>query len=508
MPNVLLITDTARVQKVFQSIEATGVLQLTTAATLAQGDREIAASPPAITFVQSRISGLSGDIVLQHLKKTLPPGAKLVLLASDADELEQARRQGERYLDFSLSDQELTKAIHDALSGVFAPVTASVPAASEPSPEKSPAATAPPNPAAAAAAAVAPPDAEPHPLDKVSFGPQPALPLPNREVPEPPARPFADHLKGGGELGADPALRPISAGAAAPNLQYGRPLAEALRSAEQKERPSWVVPLTVASLVASLFCFQAGKKAGLRHELALRGGEPVAVPPTPAATPAAKVASGTKPAAPAPAPLPPPATPVPQLSPSPAPVAAAKPTPAATPATAAKVAELPRPAAKPIAPAAAPALKPVPKPPAAPAKPAAPPAPVPVAKAPKPLPPAKKEHAPLPSVVASAKLDANYGKTHPGWLRYVGTDADYKVYREAGGIKAIQVFAKSGKTIPQTLSHRVMREFAGIERYQVQSKGVKENYLVERGVAEGGVAVTVYRKKSDAQVKALVLYFK
>ena len=81
MKKVLLITDTERVQRIFEALEAKGMLQLRTAATLTQADAEISESAPDFTFVQSHISGFSAEIALRHLKKALPKGAKTILLA-------------------------------------------------------------------------------------------------------------------------------------------------------------------------------------------------------------------------------------------------------------------------------------------------------------------------------------------------------------------------------------------------------------------------------------------
>ena len=73
MTQILLISDIARVKRFFESLEKKGSsLQLRTAATLMQADEEIAASAPEFTFVQSRIFGLSSDIIVRHLRKMLP----------------------------------------------------------------------------------------------------------------------------------------------------------------------------------------------------------------------------------------------------------------------------------------------------------------------------------------------------------------------------------------------------------------------------------------------------
>jgi hypothetical protein len=110
--------------------------------------------------------------------------------------------------------------------------------------------------------------------------------------------------------------------------------------------------------------------------------------------------------------------------------------------------------------------------------------------------------------VSNAKLDAAYGKTHPGWQRYLGTGVEYKLFREAELFRALQVVALNGGTIPDQLFKRALQEFGGVDSYLVQSSGEKGNYLVEQGVTKGSVALTIYRKKGDPRMKAFVLYYR
>jgi hypothetical protein len=117
MTNILLISDSENVKRVFESLEKKELLQLRTAATLIQADQEIAASAPEVTFVQSRISGFSGEIILRHLKKVLPAGARIILLAGDPDDLVQAQKHAMPCLDTALEDEALAGAITDLLPG-------------------------------------------------------------------------------------------------------------------------------------------------------------------------------------------------------------------------------------------------------------------------------------------------------------------------------------------------------------------------------------------------------
>lgn len=115
MTNILLITDTERVLRIFESLEKKGAVRLRTAATIDQADQEIAAEVPEVTFVQSRVSGFSGEIHLRHLRKVLPKSAKVVLLSGDAAEAAQAKKDRRPFIDLALDDEALEESAGKAL---------------------------------------------------------------------------------------------------------------------------------------------------------------------------------------------------------------------------------------------------------------------------------------------------------------------------------------------------------------------------------------------------------
>lgn len=115
MTRVLLITDSDRVQRVFQLLEGEGVLQLRAAATLALSDEELAQANPEVIFAQSRISGFSSDLALRSLRKGLPLQTRIVLLPVDDADLAQARKGGKAYLPLALDDAALADGIRRLL---------------------------------------------------------------------------------------------------------------------------------------------------------------------------------------------------------------------------------------------------------------------------------------------------------------------------------------------------------------------------------------------------------
>src|SRR5512134_232558 len=67
---VLLIADQERLHRLFSTAHP-AALDLRIASSLAEGLQQVAAAPPQFLFVQSRLSGLSGEILVRHLKLEL-----------------------------------------------------------------------------------------------------------------------------------------------------------------------------------------------------------------------------------------------------------------------------------------------------------------------------------------------------------------------------------------------------------------------------------------------------
>lgn len=538
---VLLITDTERLQLILAALETKGLLELRTAATLTQADLEISASAPDFTFVQSRISGFSSAIMLRHLKKVLPPKAKIILMAGDADDAAQARQGAIPFLDLSADDEALEEAIRQVLenkspaapkkratgqaisagkgaetkakkpAALPAPVfegvegkqkSARKPVANEPiQPASSP--LPPANlsspvidvPVAQEPAAASPPAQafEELVFPKLSTGELAALPAPEGDMPaaeEPPAH------SSGQEQGlavTEAQKRSIKSFEAVLGRASGKGIS-ATEPMDVEDRVD-VGPQSSEAEPAEEFGIASvapeqeqenGRSASDNYFYgepladAIRRAEkknhprwiiPVAVALVLIAL-ALYLAIGKKKAAPA---------------------------PLATSQSVTQLEQLPAEGAFPAITTPSPSLT-TPAPTTAPAQV---PAPGAVAE-----PIAKQGLKALPPFLSGTKPDPGYGKTHPGWQRYIGKQAEYKVFQEAGIYRAIQVIALGGKPLSDQLFSRVLLEFGGIDSYQVQSSDKKGSYLQEEGVAKGGVAVTIYRNKSDLKVKGMVVYYR
>ena len=465
MTRVLLIADTERVQRIFHSLEERGALQLQTVSTLALGESELAAAPYDFTFVQSRISGFSGIILLRHLDKILPEGAQLALLSGDAEDAAQAKKHGRKSIDLSMDDDVLEQTVLGLVTGVPLPEVPKVesPHPTKPAPFKPKQATPP-----AAASEPAQGDSPVPESVKPAVG-EPVSPE-LQEAEQEGASPFEEAMqrasakvapvklgllevedrvevgKGGrGGKGSDAedgrggGAREGEEPAPAGPFFAGETLAEAMRRAEKKKSrtPYLVVVPAVVLIAVSLIAYLVGRDSG-------------------------------------------PDSRIPAVRPAPAPAVSIPAPPKAAP-------EVKRPAPLPALPPQ-PATQP-------PAQPHVKPAP-------------KRGLDKLPPMLEGTRLDADYGKSHPGWVRYVGLRAEYKLFKENDRFRAIQVMAAGGGTISDDLFRKMLREFGGVESYRVESSGRKGDYVVEQCSTNGSTALTIYRNRKSLKMKAFVVYYR
>lgn len=485
MTSVLLISDTERVQRIFQTLEGEGVLKLHTASTLPSGEAQITASPCDFTFVQSRISGFSGDILLRHLEKMLKKGAVLVLLAGDTEDAEQARKHGRQAVDLTLADDLLARTLLAVVTGAPIPRQGAI---------EAPAAIKP-----AAAKQEAEPSVAPSDTEEEEAEPSAAFAVSPSRAADLQASPFEEAMqlaaanvapvkaslleieerveigKGGAGTGTAPAspLSPAGQPVRPDDFYAGETLLEAMRRAEKKKsrRPYLLIVPALVLVAIPFISYTVGKRSPVNSEIAPAfkpAGKPSASPPSlppksaPAAPPALAEKSGKA-----------------SGQPTPTPAAPQTAIPAPPPATAARP--------EPTAPAA---QKAAPPPPAA-AKPTA-----------------KRGAERLPPVLEGTKPDPHYGKTHPGWERYLGLRAEYKLFRENNLYKALQVVPIAGGTISEDLFRRILREFGGAEDYRVESSDKKGGYLVEQCSTKGNTALTIYRNHNDRKMKGFVVYYR
>lgn len=277
----------------------------------------------------------------------------------------------------------------------------------------------------------------------------------------------------------------------------GVPLADAMRHAEQTgegRRYRFILPALVFILVVMLVPL-------ISYLVGKNNAPPESLAPSPPKAAQRQKEMAPPPAVPQPRkPALPPAAAVPPQKLSAAPTAATKPVPPPTPAPAPAPKTEPKPA--PV-PQAKPEAKPQPQ---AAAKPEAKTA-GPEKKKAEVKPAAQQGLKALPPLLEGTKLDAEYGKSHPGWVRYIGKKGEYKLFKEGGLYRAMQVVAVGGGAIPEALFKRVLQEFGRASRCQLESRTRKGEYVIDQCTAKGNVAATVYRNQDDLKVKGLVVYY-
>jgi CheY-like chemotaxis protein len=116
----------------------------------------------------------------------------------------------------------------------------------------------------------------------------------------------------------------------------------------------------------------------------------------------------------------------------------------------------------------------------------------------------------LPKFVRAqnATPDPAYGRDHAGWERYITPVLEFKLFRENGKLQAIQVVDREGRGIPARIFSAAMEELTGVRDYQTESREVKGGYLVKKGRLASGSRIIIYKDRQDEQLHGFVIYFK
>ncbi len=109
---------------------------------------------------------------------------------------------------------------------------------------------------------------------------------------------------------------------------------------------------------------------------------------------------------------------------------------------------------------------------------------------------------PLPSFIPQARPDKSFATQNPGWERYLGAKAEYRVFRSDARIKALQVLALSGEEISSSLLKSILKEFTGSSEYRVVSQEKKSGLDVSRARGNNS-ELLIYR--NNTIVRAFVV---
>ena len=102
----------------------------------------------------------------------------------------------------------------------------------------------------------------------------------------------------------------------------------------------------------------------------------------------------------------------------------------------------------------------------------------------------------LPTFIPQSGHDRAYAAQKPGWERYVSTTIEFRVYRPAGKIVAMQVLGVKDNDISEPKLKSILTELCGDGEYRVKSTGQKLGYHVIRAMVGQKADLLIYRKKN------------
>jgi hypothetical protein len=536
---LLLITDVDRLRTIFSRLTDDKKIRLRVATSLEKGSEELAAEKPAFVFLQTHLSGLSADILLMHLKKQLGrKRTRFILLATPEQAGDDIARLYQGHIDTALDDDMMLESIKALVappkakkSPAAATPTAATPTVAVPKMEplfiEQPIIAQPiaqPVPPPVEPEPVEPEPVEPEPVEPEPVEPEPVEPEPVEPEPVEPAPVEPASVEPAPVEVTAPAIASVpdntqaepsldeqgltyapnrsrlsvysefnsSFDTAVSSMPPAEPLAhmptlhdgnwdhsdvevvknESVRS-KQATFLLWLAPVIIAVVVVTM----------LQHKRA----QPVSVAIKPdtksPATSAAVAAPQAKPAI---------ATPAPALPPAP---------PAAPAAAAPKAGSVVLPATIPATPAPKPAV-------AADAK-----------LSDKAVLAAIAENrgikdnpgtrpTTLPDFIPRSGHDKSYGTANPGWERYKGQVTEFKVFREGGPIRAIQIVDRGGKGIPESFMRGVLTQVSNKSAFTKDTSEKKDGYEIQRGRIAENLSVVMYRDEQGGRLRAFVLTWK
>ncbi|MBI2354119.1 MAG: hypothetical protein HYV06_03660 [Deltaproteobacteria bacterium] len=462
MTNLLLITDVPRLRKVFARLKEEKDIRLRIVNSLEKGGEEIVADKPDLVFVQTHLSGLSADILLMHLKKQLGRRRAKFVLLSPPDQIgEEVIRLYQGHLETSLDDHSLFDAIREVISTLAAkgkkgaPATADS-AATRQAPDQV-------NDTAAVQQQVAATQSEvplPPALPQIPGGVEPSLEEQGiTYTPRPRLSVYSEFTSSfDSAVGSMQPPEPVSDSPLPQPHAWEHEEVETIEARPSRSRRTtflfWLAPLLVAVIAITL----------LQH----RRSRPAAVAPQQPGTTSlpANQAAGAVPAAVGTLPVPAPST---LQKPGAQPPAAGADARLSDQAVLSAIAEN-RARKEPARPATAAARL-----------------------------------TNLPEFIPRTGLDKGYGAANPGWERYKGRVTEFKVYREATTIKAIQIIDRGGEGVPESFMKGVLRQVSQNPVLVVESSDKKEGYVIQRGQVAQNLKAVYYRDEKGGRLRAFVL---
>ncbi|MGD0586512.1 MAG: hypothetical protein ABSA86_12185 [Oryzomonas sp.] len=473
MTDLLLITDVPRLRKIFNRLADDKGITLRTASSLEKGGEELIARKPAMVFVQTHLSGLSADILLMHLKKQL--GRKrshFVLLCAPSQVNADTIKLYHGHIDTSLDERTLLDAVRTTVATltprrgqnrleaalavediVDTSAVGQVPSAAtqgaDPAIEPKQEPPAAPDILAIAGPSAAP--AEPSLVDQgITYAPRSRVKVYSE---------FTSSFDSAMESMQEP--EPLQEPARQPFSGWD---VEHLETIEPERKLSrrfsfllWMAPVLVAAVVVTVI---QNRKPEQKPVAVITVNPPQQAKPVPQQA----------------APAQPPAASLPKPAVSPAPPAAA------APGTGKDATMLLSDKAILSDIAGDHGRKETPGSAQTGARPAR-----------------------LPDFIPRYGMDKQYSAANPGWERYKGQVTEFKVFREKGSIKAIQVIDRGGQGVPESFMKGVLRQVTKKPAFILESSEKKDGYEIQRGRIADNLKMVFYRDEQGGRLRAFVM---
>ncbi|MDD2539650.1 MAG: hypothetical protein PHH28_01230 [Desulfuromonadaceae bacterium] len=450
MSNLLLITDVARLRKVFGRLTEDKNIRLRVVNNLEKGGEEIVIEKPDVVFVQTHLSGLSADILIMHLKKQLGrKRSRFVLLAAPDQTNDTILKPYQGWLDTSADDSQMLSELHRLLATLL-------------NKQKKNGAAASPGPAASPEP-VASSVPKPQPVSAVEtsalLGGQPVSDA------TPPQEPNADlQFPVATPATAEPSLEEQGITyAPRPRLtvysEFNSSFDSAVSSTPEPEALDQETPSSAHEWNVEDIDTIETKPTRPKRSTFLLWLVPVIIgviavtylQQRPASTTASTAAK------------------------APAATIGATPTPSVDQDKISDKAVLTDIAGSRDSKSTPPAV------------------------------PAEARPSRLPDFIPQSGLDKTFSAANPGWERYKGKVTEFKVLREANAIKAIQVIDRGGQGVPEAFMRNVLHQVTKTPDFSIETSEKKEGYLIQRGKVAKNIKVVYYRDENGGRLRAFVL---
>lgn len=464
MSNLLLITDVARLRKIFGRLTEVKNIRLRVVNNLEKGGEEIAIEKPDVVYVQTHLSGLSADILLMHLKKQLGrKRSRFVLLAPSGQVNDAILKPYQGWLDTSADDGQLFSDLQQLLATLLNKTKkAEEPTVQGPTVSAEPVAQ-PVSVLETSALLNNPPVTDVVPAAELGKELQlqvsaPVSPEPSLEEQGITYAP-RQRLKVYSEFNSSFDNAVSSAPEAEP-LEQAIPVVthdwheERIDSAEIKPSRSkkgifllWLVPVVVAVVVITYLQQKPTSKSA-------------SAPPASLVKPAVQnplSSSGRLDSAKAPA------------APITSPAASGDQDKITDKAVLTAISEKREPKSASVVSTSSPQLT------------------------------------VLPKFIPANGLDKQYGAANPGWELYMGNVTEFKVLWEAKTIKAIQVIDRGWRGVSDAFMKRAFRQVTSNPSFDIYTSEKKEGYEIQRGRIADNIKAVYYRDEKSGKLKAFVL---